>query len=255
MSSVMSGQVGTASEQVSPQAHKVGRALEWVIVAATVFVLTGTFHLHFMLTAGDWDFWLDWKDREYWVTLTPVMAIMFCGAAHYILWANFRLPFGATLVCTLLIIAEWIVRYVGWHGWSHYPINLITPAYFTAGALAMDAIMLLSGSWVITGIFGASLFGLLFFPSNWAWLGAFHVPTEANGLVMTMADLIGFENIRTGTPEYIRIIERGTLRTFGQHSTPVSAFFSAFLCTVTYWVWWFAGKAFCSTKYITGRGL
>jgi methane/ammonia monooxygenase subunit A len=238
---------------VTPAAARVARALEWATIPAVVFVLAGTFHLHYMLTAGDWDFWLDWKDREWWVTVSPVMAIMFCGAAHAILWENFRLPFGATLVVTLLTLAEWVVRVLGWHGWSHYPINLITPAYFTAGALAMDAILLLSRSWVLTGIFGASLFGLLFFPSNWAWLGAFHVPAEVNGLVVTLADLIGFENIRTGTPEYIRIIERGTLRTFGQHSTPVSAFFAAFLCSVTYWVWWFIGKAFCTLKYVKGR--
>jgi methane/ammonia monooxygenase subunit A len=253
--SASADQVNVPMPPISAEAHRVARYLEWVIVPAVVLVLLGSFHLHFMLTAGDWDFWLDWKDREYWVTFTPVMAIMFCGAAHYILWQHFRLPFGATLCVTLLVLGEWVVRYVGWHGWSHYPINLVTPAYFAAGALALDAVLLLSGSWIITGIIGAPLFGLLFFPSNWAWLGAYHVPVEVNGLVMTLADLIGFENIRTGTPEYIRIIERGTLRTFGQHSTPVSAFFSAFLCTLMYWVWWYFGKLFSTVKYVKGGDL
>lgn len=246
---------GSTYQPVSPAAERIGRALDWVIVPTVVLVLTGAFHLHFMLMGGDWDFWLDWKDREYWITITPVSVITFCGAAHYILWQHFRLPFGATLCVTLLVIAEWIVRWSGWHVWSHYPINLVTPAYYVPSALALDTILLLSGSWVVAGIFGGSLFGFLFFPSNWTWLAAYHVPVEVHGVVMTLADYIGYENIRTGTPEYIRIIERGTLRTFGQHSAPVSAAFSAFLCILMYWVWWFIGKWFSTVKYITKKGL
>jgi len=246
---MMSSNTATAGV-VSPEAERVGRALEWVIVAAVVLVVTGSFHLHAMLTMGDWDFWVDWKDREYWPLVTPVLIVTYCGALHYILWEHFRLPFGATLAVGLLLLAEWLVRYFGWHGWSHYPINLITPATFFAGALIMDSILLLSRSWIVTGLFGASLFGILFFPSNWSWLAPFHVPVEVNGLVMTVADLIGFENIRTGTPEYIRIIERGTLRTFGQHSAPVTAAFAGFLCTLMYWVWWYIGKLFSTVKYI-----
>ncbi len=114
----------------------------------------------------------------------------------------------------------------------------------------MDAILLLSRSWIVTGIFGASMFGLLFYPSNWAWLAPYHVPVEVNGLVMTVADLIGFEYIRTGTPEYIRIIERGTLRPFGQHAAPVAAAFSAFVCVLMYWVWWFIGKVRSTVTYV-----
>lgn len=246
---------GSTYQPVSPVANKVGRALDWVIVGAVVFVLTGAFHIHFMLLAGDWDFWLDWKDRQYWVTITPPVTIAFCGALHYILWQHFRLPFGATLCVTLLLIAEWIVRWSGWHMWSHYPINLVTPAYFYAGALVLDSVLLLTGSWLMSGIIGASMFGFLFYPSNWAWLAAYHVPVEVHGTVMTLADYIGYMNVRTGTPEYIRIIERGTLRTFGQHSAAVSTAFAAFLCTLTYWVWWFVGKWFSNNKYISKKGL
>ena len=239
--------------EVSDHAAFIARCLEWVIVVPVVLVITGAFHLHSMLLMGDWDFWLDWKDREYWIAVTPIVVITFPAAVHYILWEHFRLPFGATLCVGTLVGAEWIVRYFGWHEWSHYPINLVTPATFFAGAVAMDAILLLTRSFILTGIFGGSLFALLFFPSNWAWLAQFHVPVEINGLVMTLADLIGFENIRTGTPEYIRIIERGTLRTFGQHSTAVSSFFAAFICVLMYWIWWYIGKAFSTVKYIKGR--
>nr|AFW03574.1 AmoA-like protein [uncultured prokaryote] len=229
------------------------RSIEFLLIPTALGLVTGAFHLHVMLTIGDWDFWLDWKDREWWITLWPPVTITFLGAFQYILWGNYRLPFGATLCIASLLLGEWLVRWSGWHMWSYYPINLVTPATLFAGAIAMDAILLLTRSFILTGIFGASLYALLFYPSNWSWLAAYHVPVEHNGLVMTVADLIGFEYIRTGTPEYIRIIERGTLRTFGQHSAPVSSFFAAFMCTLVYWMWWFIGKGFCTVRYIQGR--
>ncbi|MGL3104104.1 methane monooxygenase/ammonia monooxygenase subunit A [Bradyrhizobium sp. BR 1432] len=41
-----------------------------LLVAAILFLaVSGAFHLHYMLTAGDWDMWIDWKDRQWWVTL------------------------------------------------------------------------------------------------------------------------------------------------------------------------------------------
>jgi len=238
---------------LSPYAKKVARNLEWVIVPAVLLVILGSFHLHFMLTAGDWDFWIDWKDREWWVTLTPMLAITYCGALHYILWKHFRLPYGATFAVTTLLLGEWIVRYVGFYMWSNFPMNMMIPAHFWPGAIALDCILLLTRSILLTSFIGGSVFALMFFPQNWAWLGAFHVPVEMHGQTMTIADLIGFEYIRTGTPEYIRIIERGTLRTFGQHSTPVSAFFSAFVCVFIYAGWWYVGKFFSNVNYFKGR--
>jgi len=130
---------------------------------------------------------------------------------------------------------------------------MVVPAHFWGGAIALDCILLLTRSLLLTGFLGASAFALMFFPQNWAWLAAFHVPVEQYGSTMTIADLIGYEYIRTGTPEYIRIIERGTLRTFGQHSTPVSAFFSAFLSVFVYIGWWFIGKFFSNSNYYAGR--
>jgi methane/ammonia monooxygenase subunit A len=51
-------------------------------------------------------------------------------------------------------------------------------------------------------------------------------------------------------PEYLRIVERGALRTYGQYATPLSAFFSVFLCTLMYPLWWYLGKALATTKYV-----
>ena len=41
-------------------------------------------------------------------------------------------------------------------------------------------------------------------------------PVEVANSQLTVADLFGFQYIRTGMPEYLRIIERGTLRTYGK---------------------------------------
>ena len=64
--------------------------------------VTAVFHRHFMLTVGDWDFWIDWKDRQYWVTATPVVLIMFPAALQYVFWERFRLPIAATLAMLAL---------------------------------------------------------------------------------------------------------------------------------------------------------
>jgi hypothetical protein len=45
---------------------------------------------------------------------------------------------------------------------------------------------------------------------HWVILAQYHQPTEQYGTLMSLADVIGFHNVRTSMPEYIRIIERGT---------------------------------------------
>src|SRR5215510_13112701 len=39
-----------------------------------------------LLFAGDWDFWTDWKDRQWWVTITPFAMIIIPSAIQYIQW-------------------------------------------------------------------------------------------------------------------------------------------------------------------------
>ena len=91
---------------------------------------------------------------------------------------------------------------------------------------------------------------MLFYPSNWPIFSMFHAPIEYGGAQLTIADLFGFQYIRAGTPEYLRLIERGTLRTYGQYATPQSAFCSALLCTLMYPLWWYIGKAFATTRFV-----
>ena len=117
--------------------------LDIIISIIIAFAITAAFHLHFMLLAGDWDFWVDWKDRQYWVTLMPIVAITFPAALQYVMWERFRLPIGATLSITLLMIGAWIARYFGFHIWSYFPISLVWPTLMIPGAIVLDCALLL----------------------------------------------------------------------------------------------------------------
>ncbi len=236
--------------------HSFGEAaaavsvMNWLLLFIFFFVLLSSYHIHTMLLMGDWDFWIDWKDRRYWPTVVPIVTIPFVAAAQYFFWEKFRLPFGATMVVLGLMFGEWINRYVNFWGWTWFPVNFCWPTVLLPGALFIDGILLASRSYLVTAVVGALGFALLMYPSNWPILAQFHMPVEKNGLVMTLADLMGFETVRTGTPEYIRLIEKGTLRSFGQDVVPVSAFFAGFISMVMYFIWHFIGRWFSKTNFI-----
>ncbi len=231
-------------------AARASRAFDLVIAVIAFFTIAGTFHLHFMLLAGDWDFWVDWKDRQFWATLTPIVAIMFPAAAQAYLWEKFRLPIGATLCILALMFGQWVDRILGFHMWAGLPYSLIFPTLLLPGALFMDSVLLLSRNFLATAIIGAWGFGLLFYPGNWPMIAAYHIPVEHMGQVQSTGDMVGYVFTRSSTPEYLRFIERGTLRTFGGHSAWISAFFSAFVCMIMYLVWWYIGLFFARTNWV-----
>ena len=84
------------------------KTADLLLVIALFLIMIGGYHVHFMLTAGDWDFWIDWKDRRFWPTVLPIMLITFVAAAQYFFWEHFRLPFGATFVSLALLTGEWM---------------------------------------------------------------------------------------------------------------------------------------------------
>jgi methane/ammonia monooxygenase subunit A len=59
------------------------------------------------------------------------------------------------------------------------------------------------------------------------------------------------EYVRSATPEYIRIVERGTLRTFGRDVTPVSSFFAGFISGIIYLWWVWMGKVISRPAWIS----
>ncbi len=158
--------------EIPPQPYtgekaRLSRAYDYLILVLALFLFIGAFHLHVALTVGDWDFWVDWKDRQWWPLVTPLMMITFPAAVQAVLWTHFRLPLGATLCIACLLIGTWIARFFAYHLWNYFPINEVLPATMLPSALVLDAILMLSNSVTVTSIFGGMAFALLFYPSNW----------------------------------------------------------------------------------------
>ncbi len=232
------------------EAVKVSRTFDYLIIWTLFMVLIGGYHIHFMLTGGDWDFWSDWKDRRLWVTVVPIVSITFPAAVQAMAWSRYRLPFGATLCVLGLLLGEWINRYLNFWGWTYFPVNFVFPSNLVPGAILLDVVLMLSGSFTLTAVLGGMAWGLVFYPGNWPIIAPLHIPIEYNGMMFTLADLQGYHYVRTGTPEYIRMVEKGTLRTFGKDVAPVSAFFSAFVSILIYFLWHFFGNWFSQTRFV-----
>ena len=240
----------TSAVRSHAAAVKVSRTIDYLGLFILFFVVLGGYHIHAMLTMGDWDFWADWKDRRLWVTVTPIVCITFPAAVQAFAWENFRIPWGATVCILGLILGEWINRYFNFWGWTYFPINFVFPAILIPGAILLDVTLMLSGSYLATAVFGATAWGLIFYPGNWPIIAGLHMPVEYHGTLMSIADIQGYNYVRTGTPEYIRMVEKGTLRTFGKDVTPVSAFFSAFMSILIYFIWHFVGKWFSTVRFL-----
>ena len=237
------------------EAVAVSRAFDWMILFTLFTAVLGGYHIHYMLTGGDWDFWTDWKDRRLWVTVAPIVSITFPAAVQAMLWYRYRLPIGATVCVLALLLGEWINRYLNFWGWTYFPVNFCFPSNLVPGAIVLDVILMLGGSMTLTAVVGGLAWGLLFYPGNWPIIAPLHVPVEYNGMMFTLADLQGYHYVRTGTPEYIRMVEKGTLRTFGKDVAPVSAFFSGFVSIIIYFLWHFFGRWFNKTDFISGENV
>src|SRR5438552_2462727 len=217
---------------MAEEIKRMGRATfsrKWdlLLIVGVAFIVAAAFHVSNMLTVGDWDFWTDWKDRQWWAALTPILSMIVPGALHYIGWSQLRIPIGATLGTVLLVLAQLLNRSVNMHLWGGYPFNFVWPATMVLGGVLMDCILMWTrGSYILTSVLGGLAFGALFVPQNWPMLVPYLQPVIYHGKVMNVADLQGFMYIRTGTPEYLRIIEQGSLRAFLGQITYVGALFS-----------------------------
>jgi methane/ammonia monooxygenase subunit A len=218
------------------------RTADWLILTIIFFTLGASFKTSEVLTVGDWDMWVDWKDREWWPLLYPLLCIGFPAVSQAIFWKHFRVPIGATLAVLGLMLATWWSLFMGHLGWTGFPLTLCWSATLIPGALLLDAVLLLTGNAVLTAIAGGALFSIIFYPANWPMLAPYRLVVEHMGQLATVADVIGFTFTRTSMPEYLRIIERGTLRSFGENPAVVSALFSGFVSVIMYGVWWVVGS-------------
>jgi methane/ammonia monooxygenase subunit A len=235
---------------IGPKGARYSRIFDFMVVTAVILLFAGVIHLHSALTVGDWDMFIDWKDRQYWPLVTPISMIMLPAALQAAFWTHFRLPIGATVGGVVFMLAVWIARYFAWHVWAYYPFPMMVPNQILAGCMMMDAILVITASSFFTSIIGGFFFSLLFYPGNFSALGAYYLPVAHLDSVASVADLVAYVYPRSGTPEYIRIVERGTLRTFGDHVIWVSAAFGGFICIIMHFLWWKIGTVMATDKFI-----
>jgi methane/ammonia monooxygenase subunit A len=231
------------------EARRVYRWFDLVIAVLLLFLFMGIYHVTTILTVGDWDFWDDWKDNRWWLSFTPIVLIAMPAATTYIFWSKFRLPFAATFLTLCLVYAEWINRFFNMHGWAYFPLNFIWPSTLIPCGIALDTTLVLTESYLLTGIIGGSLWAVLFYLGNWPLIARFLLPVNQHGVLMSLADMQGFHYVRTGTPEYIRIINRGTLRTFGQDPVYLSIAFAVVISVIVYMVFLSVGWIFTKSQF------
>lgn len=236
---------------LNDEAAKFSRLFDFLVLAAVITLFAGAIHLHVMLTAGDWDMFIDWKDRQYYFLLMPVCSIMLLAALQAGFWVHFRLPIGATVGAVLLFIATWITRKFVWMDWTSFPFAMVVPSTVICGAIMMDCALMVLRNGFFAAVFGAFAYGFFFFPTNAAILMPFFLPVDHAGTVASVADMVGYTYPRSAMPEYLRIIERGTLRTFGSGVSWVSAAFAGFICIFMHLIWWRIGLWATQTTFIS----
>lgn len=222
---------------------KLQKQIDIVIVIALFLIIGAATNFTLAVTMGDWEYWVDWKDRRYWPLVPPVLMMIFPAGISAALWQKFRLPFAATFVVLSYTLLRWGSIYLNFHIFAGFPMSFVWPSIFLPMALILDASLVITRSVLLTGFGGGFLWGILIYPANWPLLAGFHEPINYNGELLTAADLLGYEYIRTGLPEYVRLVERSTLRTFGDAVTPLTAVFAGFLSILVFYVAWAAGTA------------
>lgn len=234
------------AETLNALLHRRYRFIDrkWDIVfwVTAVFVVAAAADITKLLFAGDWDFWTDWKDRQWWPIVTPFAVIIIPSALQYIQWLAWRMPTGATYTALSLFFAAWIGRIVQWDWFGGFPINFVWPVSIIAGAIWLDWVLLKTKSFVLTSLIGALGFSLILWLANYITLAPYLVPVDWLGLPVTVADLQGIEYVRSQTPEYLRMVESGSLRTFLGETQYVSLIFGATLAVAGYWIGQFIGR-------------
>jgi methane/ammonia monooxygenase subunit A len=214
----------------------IDRKWDIVFLVSAAFVITAAGDLTRLLFAGDWDFWVDWKDRQWWPMVTPFATIIVPSAIQYIAWLAFRLPIGATLTALCLFLAAWIARLYQFDAFVSYPLTLVWPASVVPAALLVDFVLLKTRSFVLTSILGGFVWTFAFWINNYVTLAAYLQPSLFMGHLLTMADVLGIQYLRGQTPEYLRLVESGTLRSFLGETQYVALAFGSTVAVGGYWI-------------------
>ncbi len=240
----------TTEARSSALGLRLERHVDWMIIIILILIIGAASGFTLAVTMGDWEYWVDWKDRRFWPLVPPVLMMIFPAAVLGITWTKLRIPFGATFAVFSYTLLKWVSLYFNFNVFAGFPMSMVWQSTFIPLAILLDATIVITGSVFITGFVGAFLWGVLMYPVNWVMLAGFHEPILYNGELVTAADLMGFEYIRTGLPEYVRMIERSTLRSFADTVVPLTAVFAGFLCVLVFYVSWAAGTFLCRQTWV-----
>ncbi|HKF00345.1 MAG TPA: methane monooxygenase/ammonia monooxygenase subunit A [Actinomycetes bacterium] len=241
----MAVDAGTLEEQkrldklrqlVGRQYKYIDRKWDAVFWITAAFVVGAAADITKLLFAGDWDFWTDWKDRLWWPILTPFALIIIGSALQYIQWLAWRFPTGMTYTAVCLWAVATLGRWLQWGWFVHYPLNFVWPTTMVAAAIFADWVLMKTKSFVLTGLIGAIAFTFAWWVSNYVSLAPYLQPAQWMDRVLTLSDIQGISYVRSQTPEYLRIVEHGTLRSFLGEIQYVSLVFGATVAVGGYWI-------------------
>ncbi|MBV1884354.1 MAG: methane monooxygenase/ammonia monooxygenase subunit A [Pseudomonadales bacterium] len=236
--------VSTPQEQLEAY-----RNIDMVSIPIILLLFGGITVFLSAVTVGDWDYWMDWRDRRWWPLVIPALYIIFPTVIGTFTWNKLRLPIGATASMLSFVIGMWLSRVFNFYSFADFPLNFVSPSTLIMLGVILDAMLVWTKSFYITGFLGAFLFGLLPYAANWPVFALWHVPVDYHGTLVTVADLTGYQYVRTAIPEYVRIIEESTLRTFGEAVTPLTAFFAGFVCIINYYLWVLIGSYLSESRW------
>ena len=148
-----------AEELAALGQHKMAKVFDVILLLALIGFFTVIPHVSRMLYMGDWDFWVDWKDKLWWPIAGPSSALLVTAVGHYLAWYYLRLPLGATFTAVFVLIGAWLSRIFSFYSMEYYPINFIWPATTIPMALALDLILFWSRSYLVTSLIGGFLMG------------------------------------------------------------------------------------------------
>jgi methane/ammonia monooxygenase subunit A len=233
---------GELRQLVGKRYRYIDRTWDVMFWVTAAFVVGAAADITKLLFAGDWDFWTDWKDAQWWPLLTPFAIIIIPSALQYIQWLAWKFPTGGVYTALCLWLCAEIGRIFQWGIFVYYPLNFVWPATAVIAGIWLDFVLLKTKSFVLTSVLGGMGFALVLWFTNYVMLSPFLQPTAFMGHTLTLADVQGVEYLRSQTPEYLRLVQQGSLRTFLGETLYVSLAFGATMTVVGYWIGQFIGR-------------
>src|SRR5260370_34312584 len=138
----------------------IDRSWDAVFWITAIFVVGGAADITRLLFAGDWDFWTDWKDPQWWPVVTAFATIIIASALQWIQWVAWRFPTGATYTCVSLFLASWVGRDFQRHVAATYPLNFVWPISTAPAAITLDWLLMKTRSVALTSLIAGPIWAI-----------------------------------------------------------------------------------------------